>query len=224
MKKEIINEVIEEMEIIEESIEPSESSELALKDNSKLEVKREVLDWDKMMAMADFLSKSTIIPVAYQNYPENILVALDLASRMGVSPMMVMQNLFIIQGKPSFSGQAIASMIRTNPTLKNVTLNFVGKEGQDTWGAYVSATRVSDGRELKGATVTIGTAKAEGWMQKTGSKWKTLPELMLTYRAYAWFGRAYLPEAFMGLHATDELEDMETKKTDVENPFEKGGK
>lgn len=220
MDKDKVEEILDE-EVIEEEFD--NTAELAIRDTSKLEVKREVLDWGKMMEMAEFLSKSTIIPVAYQNYPENILVALDLASRMGVSPMMVMQNLYIINGKPSFGGQFIASLIRTNTSLKNVTLNFVGNEGKDSWGAYVSATRVSDNRELKGATVTLGTAKAEGWYQKTGSKWKSIPELMLTYRAYAWFGRAYLPEAFMGLHATDELEDIyETQsKTEVINPYEK---
>ena len=70
----------------------------------------------------------------YQNRPENIFISLDLASRMGVPMMMVMQNLYIINGKPSWSGQAMASMIRANPEFKDVELHFVGTEGKDDWG------------------------------------------------------------------------------------------
>jgi hypothetical protein len=51
-------------------------------------------------------------------------------------------------------------------------------------------------------------AKAEGWIDKTGSKWKTMPELMLKYRAAAFFGRLYAPEIMMGLYSADEIVDI----------------
>ena len=197
-----------------------EETSVVPREENRLEVKREVLDWGTLIKMSEMLAKSTIIPIQYQNRAENVMVALDLASRMGVSPMVVMQNLYVIQGKPSFSGQAIASMVRTNPNLRNVTINYVGEENTDSWGAYITAERVSDGRILKGTTVTIAMAKAEGWYQKSGSKWKTIPELMLAYRSYTYFGRVYLPEVFMGLHQLEEIEDIQEKQ-EVKNPYSK---
>jgi len=203
-----------EAEIIEEE------TDLVVKEESKLEVRREILDWDKMMGMAEFLSKSTIIPVQYQNRSENILIAIDLASRMGVSVLALMQSLYIINGKPSLSGQAIASLIRSSGQFTNVELHYTGEPHTDSWGAFVTAER--NGKLLKGAEVTVKMAKAEGWYQKNGSKWQTLTELMLSYRSYTYFARMYAPEILLGLHVIEEVEDMggksETKK--VVNPFD----
>ena len=189
--------------------------------SARREVQQEVLSYDKLLDMANMLAKSTIVPVAYQNRPENTFVALDMASRMGISPMVVMQNLFVIQGKPSWSGQAMASMIRNSKEFKKVTLHYVGTEGKDDWGAYVTAERASDGLLIKGATVTIAVAKKEGWYQKSGSKWPTIPELMLAYRAYAWFARVHAPEIMMGLQSTEEVYDTDVvaTKTTVVNPY-----
>lgn len=179
------------------------------------------LSFKEMKEWAEFLAKSTIVPIAYQNRPENCLIAVDMASRMGLSPMVVMQNLFVIQGKPSWSGQAIASMIRASKQFSNVTLNYVGEPNTDKWGAYVTATR-GDGKILKGGTVTMAIAKKEGWTTKNGSKWLTMPELMLAYRAYTWFGRVYSPELLMGLQSSDEVYDtiVEAVRPEKLNPYE----
>jgi len=184
----------------------------------RLDIQREVLGFEKLMEMATMLSKSTIVPVMYQNRPENCFIALDMASRMGISPMVIMQNLYIVLGKPSFSGSAMASMLRASKEFSNVELNFVGEEGRDTWGAYVSAIR--RGKTIKGATVTIAIAKREGWLSKTGSKWLTMPELMLGYRANAWFVRTHCPELLMGMQVSDEVEDVYTEKVKATNPYE----
>lgn len=188
------------------------------------EVVKEVMSFERLMEMSSFLSKSTVVPVIYQNRPENCFIALDMASRMGISPMIVMQNLFIIQGKPSWSGSAIASLIKASPQFKNVELVYVGIKDTDNWGAYVTAESTVTGKTLKGGTVTLGIAKKEGWYQKSSSKWQTMPEIMLGYRAFAWFGRIYAPELLMGLQSSDEVEDVvvEIEKAKVVNPFEKG--
>ena len=73
------------------------------------------------------------------------------------------------------------------------------------------ATEKSTGDSLVGTLVTIAMAKAEGWYSKTGSKWKTMPEQMLKYRAASWLVRAYAPEIAMGLHCADEIEDSQPK-------------
>lgn len=202
-------------------------NEIIIKEENQVAIVKEELGLSKLMEMAQLLSKSTIVPVAYQNRPENCIIALDMANRMGVSPLVVMQNLYVIQGKPSFSGSAIASMIRSNPKFRNVELHYVGKEGDDSWGAYVTAENISTGKELKGGTVTIAISKKEGWYQKSGSKWQTMPEIMLAYRAYAWFGRVFCPELLMGLQSSEEVYDVVEKQegnAQVQNPYEKGDK
>lgn len=198
----------------------NESKELKLVQGSgELVVKREELPWDVLMERATILSKSNIIPAQFQRQPENVLIALDLASRMGQSPIILMQNLYIIQGKPSLSGQMVASLVRTSGQFENLELHYVGTPNTDTWGAYVSGIR--NGKELKGTVVTLGMAKKEGWYGKNGSKWQTIPQQMMGYRAWTYFGRLYAPEVLMGLHETTEVEDfIKIESTEVENPYE----
>lgn len=181
-----------------------------------------VQSFETLMEMSKMLSNSTIVPANYQRRPENVFIALEMANRMGVPVMMVMQNLYVVQGKPSWSGSAVASMIKSHPNLENVELHYVGEPNTNAWGAYVTARSKTTGKELKGATVTMAVANAEGWVQKPGSKWKTIPELMLAYRAYSWFGRVHCSEVMMGLQSIEEVNDVETsyQKTTVVNPFE----
>lgn len=204
---------------MDENVEILENSDLTVIDPTPTSpaLVEELLTQAKLMEVATMLSKSTIIPITYQNRPENCYIAIDMAFRIGVSPMMVMQNLYVIQGKPIFSGQAITAMIRSNPQFKDVELHFVGEEGKDTWGAYVTAIKISTGKILKGGTVTLAIAKKEGWFQKAGSKWQTMPEIMLAYRAHTWFGRVYCPELLMGLQSPDEVADVSTGSTQERN-------
>lgn len=178
---------------------------------------------NNVLEQAKFLSNSTIVPVQYQRKPENCYVAIDMANRMGVPVMMVMQNLYIVQGKPSWSGTAIKSMLENSGKFEDVETVYVGQPNTDNWGAFVTAKLRKNGKVLKGATVTIKTAKDEGWYNKTGSKWKTMPELMLTYRANAWFARQFAPELLMGLQSVEEVEDVSKPTINkVANPYEKG--
>lgn len=178
---------------------------------------------NNVLEQAKFLSNSTIVPVQYQRKPENCYVAIDMANRMGVPVMMVMQNLYIVQGKPSWSGTAIKSMLENSGKFEDVETVYVGQPNTDNWGAFVTAKLKKNGKVLKGATVTIKTAKDEGWYNKTGSKWKTMPELMLTYRANAWFARQFAPELLMGLQSVEEVEDVSKPTINkVANPYEKG--
>ena len=178
---------------------------------------------NNLLEQAKFLSNSTIVPVQYQRKPENCYIAIDMANRMGVPVMMVMQNLYIVQGKPSWSGTAIKSMLENSGKFEDLETVYVGQPNTDNWGAFVTAKLKKNGKVLKGATVTIKTAKDEGWYNKSGSKWKTMPELMLTYRANAWFARQFAPELLMGLQSVEEVEDVSKPTINkVANPYEKG--
>lgn len=153
-------------------------------------------------------AKSQIVPELYQGNPDNCFVACELANRMGCSPMIVMQNLYIVKGKPTWSGQACISLINGTRLFSPLKFVFVGEKGTDNWGCYVQATRLSDGEVCTGTIVDMAMAKAEGWTAKSGSKWITMPEQMMQYRAAAFFARIFCPNALMGLQTAEEVQDV----------------
>lgn len=55
-------------------------------------------------------------------------------------------------------------------------------------------------------------AKKEGWVSKTGSKWLTMPELMIRYRAAAFWGRLYASDMLLGMYSQEEVVDIEPVK------------
>ncbi|HBB71847.1 MAG TPA: hypothetical protein DCZ71_04495 [Ruminococcus sp.] len=162
--------------------------------------------------LASVFAKSSLVPQQYQGKTEDCAIAVDMAERMGVTPLMVMQNLYVVKGKPSWSGQACMSFIKAK--YGDAEPIYTGQRGTDTRGCFVRVTK-PDGEVIEGAEVTIGMAKAEGWYSKKDkygketSKWQTMPELMLAYRAAAFFARVYCPEILMGVQVEGEVEDME---------------
>ena len=152
--------------------------------------------------IAKVLSSSDLVPTTYKNNVANTLVALEMANRMGASPLMVMQNLHIIHGRPSWGSSFIIASL--NSCGRFSTLRFVG----DSNKCKAVATDKQTGEVLEGPTVSLEMAKAEGWLTKTGSKWITMPELMLKYRAAAFFGRLFAPEVLMGMQTTEEIVDI----------------
>lgn len=160
--------------------------------------------------LAQTVCKADIIPAGYRGKPADVAIAIDMASRMGVSPMMVMQNLYIVQGKPSWSGQACKAFLMRK--YKNVRTIYVGEKGSDDRGCYIKAEDAS-GDILEGTTVTIRMARSEGWFSKNGSKWQTMPEQMLAYRAAAFFARVHCPEVLMGCSVEGEAEDAARPKS-----------
>lgn len=206
-----------------------ESTEIAVQEQkyelssgtfSTIENFKEIFDIGKMFA------SSSLVPQTYQGKPMDCTIAVDMANRMGVSPMMVMQNLYIVKGKPSWSGQACMSMIKASPIYKNVRPVYFGEPNTDTWGCYVRAEDKTTGEVVNGAKVTIQMTKDEGWYSKKDkygnetSKWQTMPELMLAYRAAAFFARVYIPNSLMGLYVEGEVEDIsEPDRVDPDEPL-----
>lgn len=160
--------------------------------------------------MAVQLSKSDIIPDNYKNKPQNVVIAIGLANQMQLDPFTVMQNLAIIKGKTSWSGSFCKTLIERTGKYKNLELNYVGEKGKDSYGCYLSAVRVSDGKIINGPTVTMQMAKAEKWT--SNSKWLTLTDLMLAYRCQSFFCRLYVPEAMNGIYTSEEVEEVSAQR------------
>jgi hypothetical protein len=153
---------------------------------------------------------SSLVPESYRG-PQNLantIIAVEMASRMGASPLMVMQNLYIVHGRPAWSSQFLVAAFNSCGRFSSIGYRFTGRKGEDTWGCIAFAKDLGTGEVREGPEVTIAMAKKEGWHGKTGSKWQSIPQLMLTYRAATFFIRTTAPELTMGLRPADEVEDI----------------
>ncbi len=159
--------------------------------------------------MAKALASSTLVPDSYRGEANlgNCIIALELSQRIGASVMAVMQSMVPIHGKPTWSAAFLIATVNSCGRFSPMRFRWVGKENADEWGCRAYAVEREGNFELVGALVTIAMAKAEGWYSKNGSKWKTMPEQMLQYRAAAFWTRAYAPEIALGMHTAEEIHD-----------------
>ena len=167
--------------------------------------------FEHVQRVATMFSKSELVPKRYQNNVGNCVIALEMANRIGASPLMVMQNLDVILGKPSWSS-----------TFLIATLNASGKfsplryEEDEQNGGRIRAWAIDkmNNEKVYGVWVSMEMAKSEGWIDKAGSKWKTMPELMRRYRAASFFTKQFAPEISMGLQTTEEVYDITPRQSE----------
>ena len=197
---------------------------------------------------AKLLSSSTLVPAQYRGVIEkkrgkdviyeendnaipNCVIAMNMATRMGADPLMVMQNLYIVEGRPSWSSQWIIAAINgcgrfsplrfelTDLGKKDVEYSVTewvdGNKQQRKVKTTIAnlqcvawAVEKETGERITSPTVTMEMAVLEGWYQKNGSKWQTMPEVMLRYRTASFFGKLYAPELLMGLQTVEEMQDV----------------
>lgn len=169
---------------------------------SNVSIYQDAGSFENAQRVAKSLSASKLVPATYQNNIADCLVALETANRLGMSPMMVMQNLHIIHGRPSWSATFLISAVNQSGRFSPLRYELTN----DRCRAY--ATDLATGEIVYGPEVTIEMAKAEGWYNKSGSKWKTMPQLMLSYRAAAFFARLYAPDLTMGYKTVEENQDI----------------
>ena len=173
---------------------------------------QQVKQFEVQQRMAQMYAQSTIIPKSYNDNLGNCVIAIDMAMRMNANPLMVMQNLYVVNGNPAFSSKFLIATINASGRFTPLRYEFRGKEDTETYACRVYAYESSDKEHkeaLYGDWVSIAMAKKEGWFDKSGSKWKTMPNQMLRYRAAAFWQRVYCPEISMGLITAEEAEDID---------------
>lgn len=214
-------------------------------------IEQETAKWELQQRKAQAYSSSSLVPVQYRSQVEkkeygkvvgyepnpsavaNCIIAMNMANRLGADELMVMQNLYIIEGRPSWSSQWNISMVnscgRFSPLkfkledLGVKEVDYVEYQYNQTtkkreaiqkkitiqnFSCVAYATEKSTGETLESAAVTIEMAVKEGWYTKAGSKWQTMPEVMLRYRSASFFSSIYAPELKMGLVTTEEAQDI----------------
>lgn len=177
-----------------------------------------ISNFEDAQRIAKMLATSDLVPKNYQGNIPNTMIALEMANRINVSPFQVMQNLDIIQGKPSWRSTFIIAALNSCGRFKPLRFEFVGDDkNSDDYGCR-AYTEDFDGNKITGPLVTWLMVKSEGWLTKAGSKWKTMPELMFQYRAASFFGRLYAPDILNGMQSVEEVKDFsETIDTEFED-------
>lgn len=187
--------------------------------------------FQEAMEMAKILGSSSLVPEIYRANnpagPANCLIAIDLAKRIGMNPLEVMQNLEIVEGNPSWKSKYLIERLNgavasykyeyVNDGEKDVAYEYwVGPKGQrekktgtlrvKNVKCRVIATH-HNGETLNGPWVSIEMAIKEGWYTRSGSKWPTMPEKMLAYAAVRDFNKLYPVVSMVGIPTADEILD-----------------
>lgn len=166
------------------------------------------------MQAAEMLATSSMVPTTYQNNPGSCFIALNTALRLRMDPLMIMQNLYVVQGCPSWSGQFAIALVNICPKFELTWFEF--RNGQDFQAGVRMCAQLKTGQQVYGTWITPEMVKAEKW----GNKWQTMPEQMYQYRAAAFFARTNCPEALLGLRVEGEAEDMADKsQPDIKPPL-----
>ncbi len=165
-------------------------------------------DLEQMFRFSEFLAKSPLLPEVFRGNPGSVMIALNMAQRLRMDPLMVCQNIVIVHGNAGLSGKFAIALLNRSPKYSRIEYRYCN--GKDyTGGMQVIGHRKDDPGDKRpdvGTAVTLEMARAEGWT--SNKKWQTMPEQMMRYRAAAFFARAFVPEELLGMQTAEELEDV----------------
>jgi len=171
------------------------------------EIAQETAQFDLMQRQSKLLASSSLVPKEFQGNMSNCYIGLNIAKRLGADPFCVLQNIDIIHGRPSFRATFLIAMVNASGRFTPLQFRLTGQGPSRACVAHCKAR--DTGEAIEGPEITMEMAKAEGWSTKAGSKWITMPELMLRYRAAAFFARLYAPDITLGMHTSEEIIDVE---------------
>lgn len=206
--------------------------------------------FETMQRVCKMFASSELVPDMYkasdknpiEKAVSNCMIAIEIAQRIGASPLMVMQNMVPIYGKPSWSSKFLVATVNTCGRFNPLQYRFAEKgmlgmvEYTDyEWqgGRKVAVQKQFDGKKimdiecvaytsakgsdqvLESSPVSIRLAIQEGWYNKNGSKWQTMTKQMLMYRAASFWTSAYAPELSMGMRTVEEQQDIYTEFEEV---------
>jgi len=155
------------------------------------------------MAFAQLAAKSSMMPRDYQGKPENVMIAVQLGSELGLAPMQSLQNIAVISGRPAVFGDAMPALCRQSPVCEDIEERFEG-EG-DKLTAVCVAKRV--GKKPIVQTFSVEDAKKAELWGKAGP-WKQYPRRMLQMRARGFALRDAFPDVLRGLISVEEAQDI----------------
>ena len=150
------------------------------------------------MEFAGLLAKSDIVPKDYQGKPGNVLVAIQWGMEIGLQPMQAMQNIAVINGRPSIWGDAMIALVRACPAFEYITETQTDRE------ATCIIKRKGEPEAIR--TFSMDDAKRAGLTGKSGP-WTQYPKRMMQMRARSWALRDVFPDVLKGMICAEEAMD-----------------
>jgi hypothetical protein len=158
---------------------------------------------DEAMRFSEMLSKSQMVPKAYQGKPEDVLVAVQWGKELGLAPMQALQNIACINGKPSVYGDAAMALVQASSVCEGIEEFFEGEGTPNPIAVCVAHRR---NRTPVTAKFSVEDAKRAGLWNKPGP-WQAYPKRMMQMRARTFALRDAFPDVLKGLITAEEAQD-----------------
>lgn len=165
-------------------------------------------DLAQAIEFAGILSKSNMVPKEFVGNPGNILVAIQWGMELGLQPMQAMQNIAVINGRPSLWGDAVIGIVKASPACE-----YVVEEVTDTTATCRVKRR---GEPEQSRTFTMEDATKAGLKGKQGP-WTQYPKRMMQMRARSWALRDVFPDVLRGMPVAEEVMDYSPVEREI-NP------
>ena len=155
-------------------------------------------NFTEMMDMADRFAESSMVPKDFVGKPGNVLVAIQWGMEIGLKPLQAMQNIAVINGRPSLWGDAVIALARSSTACEYIV------ETQTATEATCRVKRRGEPEQVR--TFSMTDAKLAGLSGKQGP-WTQYPKRMMQMRARAFAIRDVFPDVLKGLPVAEEVMD-----------------
>jgi len=157
-----------------------------------------------MMTIAEHFAASKLVPENFQRSPSDCLIAIQYAAELRINPLQFMQNSYIVHGKPGIEAKLAIALANNSGLIDGVIqYELTGEARNRSCKAYA---KMKNG-DIISSVVDMDIVRSEKWDSKPGSKWKTMPDLMLQYRSAVFLIRTHFPQVIIGLQSKEELQD-----------------
>jgi hypothetical protein len=175
------------------------SAELVTRNDILMEAPK----FDQLWRVATAFSKSQMVPAHFRGKTEDCFVCLQAAIQLDIPPLLALQNTYVVNGRPGFSAQLAIALANRSGRFKG-PIRFETAGSGDALAVTARAT-AQTGEEFS-YTVSMDMARKEGWTKNT--KYQTMPEHMLRYRAATFLIRQTVPEVLLGMRTLEEAEEL----------------
>lgn len=161
--------------------------------------------FNELAQFSNMAAKSAMVPPSFRNKPEDIMLAVQMGSELGLAPMQALQNIAVINNRPSVWGDALIGLCRASANCEDIAEKMEG-EGEAMVATCMAKRR---GASPVVARFSVADAKKAGLWGKAGP-WQQYPARMLQLRARGFALRDAFPDVLRGLISAEEAQDMPT--------------
>jgi hypothetical protein len=160
---------------------------------------------NEAMSLAGMICNSQLCPPNYKGKQEDTLVAMMMGNELGLNPLQAIQNIAVINGRPSIYGDALMALVQNHHSFVSIDETF----NDETMTATCTVTRKGGKPHTQNYSSQDATT-AKLWAKQ--GPWSQYPKRMLAMRARGFALRNQFADALAGLITREEAEDMPIEK------------